>query len=91
MVLAHTALAGDWAIFKEVPQEELEEISALLDRHCEASAKTWGQYFAAPSGPPGDDEFRRELRAKFFEVCREAAAHSALQYGAAVNRARSSQ
>ena len=89
------AMAGDWLIFKEVPQNELGDISRSLDIHCQIGAESLAREwtFLAQVRSPTSGEIVEllpfeEVEATLFRLCREGAAMSALQYGAAVNRAR---
>ena len=91
--VAMPAMAGD-SIFKEVPQNELDEISRSLDLHCRTYAQRFAVLWAFPKGHPGGEicelghPSREEMEATIFDICREATDFSALQYGAAVNLAR---
>jgi hypothetical protein len=86
MFVAMPAMAGDWAIFKEVPQSELDAISRSLDIHCQIGAEslteqyTFLARFRSPTTgeivellPPVED-----LAVELFRLCREGAAMSAL-------------
>jgi hypothetical protein len=96
LLVAKPAMAGDWPIFKEVPQSELDGISRSLDIHCqigaESLAEQWTSLARFPYPTTGEIVELlppvEEVEAKLFELCREGAAISALSYGAAVNRAR---
>ena len=90
VVLAHAALSADRNpyFFPELPLSEIEDIAAVLDNHCEVDAASSALLFASYGGLHNDKEVVSEIKEKIFKICREAAAVAALQYSAALNRAK---
>ncbi len=89
-VLAHTALSADGKrqLFPQLTQIEIDDISATLDKHCEIDARSLTLSLAAYGGVQEDKDTVSHMKDEIFKTCREDAAMAALQYSAALNKAK---